>query len=133
MSHKIRLGPIAVFLTVIAAVLVSLALLTVSTSRADAVLAERFAAVTKVRYELEADGNLFLKEADAWIREGANGALPAGAELTEAGGLKYYLEKEGYALTVEVTPQGADGFDIKTWKISKIWESDDLFEDLWMG
>ena len=56
MNHKIRLGPIAIFLAVIAVVLTSLATLTVATSRADMVLAERFAEVTAIRYELNAEG-----------------------------------------------------------------------------
>ena len=78
MSHKIRLGPIAVFLAVITAVLATLAILTVSTARADAVLAERFAQVTKLRYELEAEGSRFLAEADALF------AADADAETDEA-------------------------------------------------
>ena len=76
MGTKIRLGPIAVFLTIIAAVLASLAMLTVATSRADARLAERYADVTKLRYELEADGSRFVKEAEEY-RAGLV-ALPEG-------------------------------------------------------
>ena len=55
-----RLGPIAIFFTIVAAVLATLAIHAVSTSRADVVLAERFAQTTSIRYALEADGNRFL-------------------------------------------------------------------------
>ena len=126
MSHKLRLGPIAVFLAVIAAVVATLAILTFSTSRADAVLAERFASVTAIRYELEEEGNRFLQAADA------SGEVPEGAEQLEDGTLRYYTEKEGYALTVEATEE--DGtWQVTKWKISKLWEAEDPFEDLWLG
>ena len=136
MSHKIRLGPIAVFLAVITAVLATLAILTVSTARADAVLAERFAQVTKLRYELEAEGSRFLAEADAlFAADGETGDadLPEGAALAEDGSLSYYIEKEGYAMTVRVAEDAGGGLDIREWKISKLWEGDDPFEDIWPG
>lgn len=129
MSNKIRLGPIAVFLTIIAAVLASLAMLTVATSRADASLSERFAAVTQVRYELEAEGNRFLMEADEYIK--GTGAFPEGA--WEAGDMiGYTKEKSGYTLDVEIIPENGT-YTVKTWKISRMWEEDDPFEDLWLG
>ena len=49
MQHKIRLGPIAVFLAVVTVVLTTLAILTTATTNADKVLAERFAEVTQTR------------------------------------------------------------------------------------
>ena len=60
--HKIRLGPIAIFLVVVAIILTTLATLTLATTNADKVMAERFASVTAVRYELEAQGQQFLKD-----------------------------------------------------------------------
>ena len=129
MSHKIRLGPIAVFLTIIAAVLASLAMLTVATSRADAKLAERYASVTQLRYELEADGNRFVKAAEEF-RAGA-AAMPEGSTQTE-NGLAYTLEKDGYSLEIELTDNGA-GYDVTVWKLRKLWEEDDPMEDLWPG
>ena len=136
MSHKLRLGPIAVFLAVIAAVVATLAILTFATSRADAALAERFAAVTAVRYELEEDGNRFLQEAQ---RQGTGADLseagPDG-ETTDLGGgcWQYYIEKDGYALTVEVEPDSSgSAYAVTTWRISRLWVGDDPFEDLWLG
>ena len=129
MGGKIRLGPIAVFLTIIAAVLASLAMLTVATSRADAKLAERYASVTQLRYELEADGNRFVKAAEEF-RVGA-AAMPEGSTQTE-NGLAYTLEKDGYSLEIELTDNGA-GYDVTVWKLRKLWEEDDPMEDLWPG
>ena len=132
MGHKIRLGPIAVFLAVIAAVVATLAMLTFATSRADMALAERFAKVTAIRYGLEEEGNRFLQAVDASAGNGAAG-MPAGTSQTESG-WKYYVEEEGYALTVEVAAnEAADGYDVRKWKITKLWVGDDPFEDLWLG
>ena len=132
MNHKIRLGPIAVFLTVIAAVVATLAMLTFATSRADAALADRFARVTAIRYSLEEDGNRFLQAADAALK-GSGSALPEGSVQTEDG-LSYYTEREGYALSIKLAEneEGA-GYDVTKWKITKLWEAEDPFADLWLG
>lgn len=135
MSYKIRLGPVAVFLTVITAVLATLAILTFSTARADAVLAERFAQMTGIRYELEAKGSRFLSEADALfsMEEITEADLPEGVSLADDGGLSYYIEKDGYAMSIRVS-EGSDGRPvIGEWRISKLWEGDDPFEDIWPG
>ena len=138
MKHRIRLGPIAIFLAVIAAVVATLAMLTFATSRADMALAERFAAVTAIRYELDEEGNRFLQAVEETSGKAAE--TPAGDALTgettalAGGGWKYYAEKEGYALTVEVVPAGSEsGWQVTKWKINKLWEGDDPFEDLWLG
>ena len=70
MDHKVRLGPIAIFLTVVAIILSTLSILSVATTNADMVLAERFAAVTKERYALEAKGERFLKTLDEQAQSG---------------------------------------------------------------
>ena len=133
MSHKIRLGPIAVFLTVIAVVLSTLAMLTAATSHADKVLAERFAYVTKIRYEIEAEGEQFVRDFDEASRAGAVDAALLGASETEEGYEKT-IEKEGYSLTVEVSAPDAKGdFEITKWKLSKNWNADDPLDDLWKG
>ena len=121
MSHRIRLGPIAVFLTVIAIVLVTLATLTVASARADDQLSDRFARVTALRYELTAEGERFLAQAD-------EGTLPAGASETADGTWTYEQEKDGYRLTVEVAPETGE---VLEFKVTKIWTEEDPFDDLW--
>ena len=136
MSHKIRLGPIAVFLAVITAVLATLAILTISTARADTALAGRFAQVTQIRYALEADGSRFLSAADAWFAPGGTGeeTLPEGASAGEDGTLSYYEEQDGYALSIVLTENtGKSGYDITEWKITRLWEGEDPFENIWQG
>ena len=97
MNHRVRLGPIAIFLMVVAIILTTLAILTISTTNADKVMAERFAAVTSVRYELEAEGQQFLRDVDEQIAEGA------APERTAT------FERSGYTLDIEVSAPAADG------------------------
>ena len=128
MTHKTRLGPIAVFLTIVTMVVTTLALLTIATSNADRVMAGRFANITQTRYELEADGEKFLAAAAAGNIGGIEGAAPA------EGGFTYEQEKDGYLLEIEVTAPDADGnVDITKWKLSRIWQSDDPIENIWQG
>ena len=131
MTHKVRLGPAALFLTVIAAVLATLAMLTVATSRADTVLAQRFAEVTRIRYALEADGARFLQEADAFF-EGREDTAPSAAS-EEDGALRTVIEKEGYELHIAVRGNPDGTMEVEEWKIVKLWEEEDPFEDIWPG
>ena len=88
MVHKTRLGPIAVFLTIVAMVITTLALLTVATSNADRVMAGRFANITQTRYELEADGERFIAAVaagNAESMEGVTAGSSADAEDAAAG------------------------------------------------
>jgi len=129
MAHKTRLGPIAVFLTVVTMVLTTLAVLTVATSNADRIMAGRFASVTQTRYELEADGEEFLSRA----AEAAGAADMEGVTVT-ADGIAFEEEKDGYRLEVEIsTPDAQGNFEINKWKLSKLWNSDDPMQNIWPG
>ena len=131
MSHKMRLGPIAIFFTIVAAVLATLAMLTVSTSRADAVLAQRFAQTTSIRYALEADGNRFLAALDTSPQE----ALAMdGAEVLENGNYRYTTGQDTYHLTIEVT-QNSDlnTYEVISWRMNKDWDENDAMGELWGG
>ena len=141
MAHKTRLGPIAVFLTIVAMVITTLALLTVATSNADRVMAGRFANITQTRYELEADGEKFIAAVAAGNAEGMEG-VTAGS-LTDAEGpdaaaggtvYSYVAEKDGYRLEVEAgMPDAAGNVEIRKWKLNRIWNSSDPIDDIWQG
>ena len=131
--NKIRLGPIAIFLCIVAAALSVLAALTVSTAHADLVLAERFAHVTQIRYELESRGNRFLRDVDDALASGADASSADGAVLSEDGGYTFTAEVENYTLTVSITEPDADGsYEITAWRMTRIWEADDPLDDIWM-
>ena len=124
MNLKVRLGPIAIFLVVVAVILTTLSLLTFATTSADRVMAERFAAVTKIRYELEAEGQKFLKEYDEKVAGGTAAAADRSASF----------EKDGYTLEVEVSAPDNNGeVQVTRWDLRKDWKAEDPFQNLWKG
>ena len=133
MGNKLRLGPVAVFLTVVAVILTTLATLTIATSRADVVLAERFAEMTQIRYSLEAQGNEFLSSLAEELEAGAS--LSSISELNrKADGIfEYKAERDGYELLIRLTESDEDLYDIREWKITKVWEEEDLNQGIWAG
>lgn len=133
MEHKTRLGPVAVFLTIVAMVITTLAILTVATSNADRVMAGRFANITQTRYELEADGERFIAAVAAGEAEGMEGVTAGGTD-EEGAAYSYAAEKDGYRLEVEAgTPDAAGNVEILKWKLSRIWNSSDPIDDIWQG
>ncbi len=133
MGNKLRLGPVAVFLTVVAVILTTLATLTIATSRADVVLAERFAEMTQIRYSLEAQGSEFLSNLAEELEAGAS--LSSISELNrKADGIfEYKAERDGYELVIRLTESDEDLYDIREWKIIKVWEEEDLNQGIWAG
>ena len=133
MGNKLRLGPVAVFLTIIAVILTTLATLTIATSRADVVLAERFAEMTRIRYSLEAQGSEFLSGLAEELNAGAS--LSSISELNRRadGIFEYKAERDGYELVIRLTESDEDLYDIKEWKITKVWEEEDLNQGIWAG
>ena len=124
MNHKMRLGPIAIFLVVVAIILTTLATLTLATTNADKVMAERFAAVTSARYELEAEGQQFIRDYDELATAGA--VTDADRQAT--------IEKNGYTLQIRVSqPDGNGNFEIEQWDLKKNWNADDPFTHIWKG
>ena len=124
MNHKMRLGPIAIFLVVVAIILTTLATLTLATTNADKVMAERFAAVTSARYELEAEGQQFIRDYDELAAAGA--VTDAERQAT--------IEKNGYTLQIRVSqPDGNGNFEIEQWDLKKNWNADDPFTHIWKG
>ena len=132
MSHKVRLGPIAVFLAIVAVVLSTMVILTVSTTHADSVMAQRFASVISQRYALEAEGEAFLKEADEMAAAGALDAAALGAGESEDGITKT-ISENGYTLTVTAAPDASGGVTVKDWTMSKDWNADDPYQNIWKG
>ncbi len=65
----IRLGPLALLLTVVTICMTVLGILTFATARADLAMAEKLAASTRERYELEAEGQAFLRQAAEGAKE----------------------------------------------------------------
>ena len=125
MTHKIRLGPIAVFLVVVTIILTMLAVLTLATTNADRVMAERFAAITAVRYDLEAEGQQFVRDYNEKLADAK--AISKDDRITS-------IEKNGYTLEIELSaPDSSGNFDILKWQMKKNWNADDPYQHIWKG
>ena len=133
MEHRIRLSPFAVFLSVIAIVLTTLAVLTIATAHADKVMAQRFASVTAVRYELEKDGQMFLRELDQALQN-EDADLPEGLVQEEDGLWSWQVEKDGYVLWVGLKiDEKKHRYQVNGWEVKKQWSGSDPIYDIWQG
>ncbi len=159
MKHiPVRLGPLALLLTVVAICMTVLGLLTFSTARADLAMAQKLAASTQQRYELEAEGQAFLQEA-------AEAVVPVGKEFVTkvTGGVSYkiygFTQEALSALGMEKDENGvywkelshdsqtlrigldfadaADhegkGFTVVCWQFSREWQAPEEIGGLWAG
>ena len=119
MKHiPIRLGPLALLLTVITICMSTLAVLSFSNSGADMRLAERYSQSVKTRYLLEKDGQAFVDE--------LNKTPASEGEVTQT------FSREGYTLDIALAGDG-DGYKVTKWKISKDWSPEDNIGNLWDG
>ena len=120
----VKLGPLALLLTVISICLTTLSILTFTTSRADMRLSERYAATVSTRYELEVKGQEALKLLD----EGDMGAF----ERTGNGELWQTIEKDGFLLKIGVVEED-DGFRVIGWRHEREWTENLDIGNLWPG
>lgn len=138
----IKLGPLALLLTIISICLTTLSILTYTTSGADLRLADRYAETVRVRYELEREGQAFVEEADETVSSG----LPLNAVFdvspAPGGGITRTFEQDGTVLTVTLMPgrsgEGAQNgansdFHVSEWKIIRQWEEDNSIGNIWLG
>ncbi len=126
----IRLGPLALLLTVISICLTVLSILTFTTSRADMRLAEKYAETVRTRCSLEAKGQAFLAEADAAAKEGMLDTLDE-LERDAKGVLWTALEEDGFRLRIGLRPS-AGAVRVEAWRHERLWEEDDSL-NLWSG
>ena len=129
-NAPIRLGPLALLMTVISICLTILSILTLTTAGADMRLAEKYADSVSVKYELEAEGQTFLKDVDEVIDSGKD---PAALKGVKVKGDTYTKEikKDGYTLTVSFTSR--DGScEVTDWKLTKEWEENTDI-NVWSG
>ena len=124
----IKLGPLALLLTVISICLTVLSILTYTTARADMRLAEKFADTVQLRYELEAEGQSFLRDLD----EDAAMML-MDAERDAQGTYWTELERNGSQLRIGVKADGKGGYDVVAWKHEREWTQDTTMGNLWAG
>ena len=126
----IKLGPLALLLTVISICVTTLAILNFTTARADLRLAAKYAQTVQTRYALERQGQEFLRDLSEtdpgdyglmdWERDAA------GVYWTE-------VEQDGASLRIGFRPDREAGFTVVSWRQEKGWVEDDSIGDLWDG
>ena len=113
-TGRLRLGMLSILLSVIAACMGVLSLLSFATSMADLRLANRYAETVRIRYELEKEGRALMSDME-------NGDT-----------IKTKIEIDGYRLTIEAD-KNSDETDVHIWSIEKIWVEDTAMDHLWEG
>lgn len=134
MGHiPVRVGPLALLLTVISICMTTLGVLAFTTARADLRLAEQYADTVHIRYELEEQGQSFLRDAGEALENGAEWNAIPGTWRREDGALTWTAEREGYRLSVGIEPEEEKGFRVTCWTVQKDWEPEDGMGDIWLG
>lgn len=126
----IKLGPLALLLTVISICLTTLAILSFTTASADLRLAEKYADTVQTRYELESRGQEFLQELSE--TDPADYSL-MGWERDAGGNYTEDLECDGTVLHIGFRPDRASAYQLISWRLEKNWEEDESIGTLWDG
>ena len=121
----VRLGPLALLLTVISICLAILAILTFTTARADLRLAEKYAETVQARYALEQDGQEYLCRLSA--------GTEAAPEPDEDGMRRVELERDGFLLRIALLDDGQGGWTVLSWRQEKLWKQKETIDNLWSG
>lgn len=123
----VRLGPLALLLTVIVICMTVLGLLAMTTARGDLSMARRYAELVEARYSLEAEGQSFLWET---ARDPETMDL---LEKDENGVCWKILSKDGVSLKIGLTEQ-RKGFRVVSWQFMREdWEPNENLDGLWTG
>ena len=126
----IKLGPLALLLAVISICLTTLAILTFTTARADLRLAQKYAETVSTRYELEREGQEFLRElsetdsADYSLMDWERDA--SGVDWEE-------FSSDGATLRIGFKPSRDTGYQVVSWRHEKGWMEDESIGTLWDG
>jgi len=120
----VKLGPLALLLTVVSICLTTLAILVFTTARADVRLAEKYAQTVRERYELEAEGQAYL----AGVSNDPS-LLP---EPDEQGVSWDTLENEGARLIIGIKNENGS-IRIVSWRHEREWTEDTDIGNLWTG
>ena len=122
----VKLGPLALILTVISICLAILAILSYTTARADLRLAEKHAANVTERYALEREGQAYLGEVSEALKTGS--ALNVDSD----GVLRHRLTYGDSVLNIGLAFE-EDNWQVVSWRQEQPWEPNLDIGDLWSG
>lgn len=133
MRHiPIKLGPLALLLAVISICMTTLGILSLTTARADWSLAQGYADTVWIRYELEAEGQRFLRGAEETLAGGKGLESLEDVEIDEEGVAWRSFREGEYGLRVGILADGDGNLQVMSWRILKDWELDEDM-GLWTG
>ena len=116
----IKLGPLALLLTVISICLTTLSILTFTTASADMRLAQRYAQTVQERYALEIKGQEYINEAEKSLAEGDNIWLTELRRRAD-GSYEQVLEEGDTKLTIRFYVVGSE-IQVNAWQMIKGWQ-----------
>lgn len=119
----VKLGPLALLLTVICICLAVLAVLSLATANADLRLARRHAETVQTRYALERQGQEFLRDFTEQEL-----ILPADGDNV----IRKTFSENGTTLCIGLAQDGA-GWRIVEWTVKADWDQSDTIGNLWSG
>ena len=119
MKHvPIKLGPLALLLTVISICMTTLGILAFATARADWNLAQKYADTVQTRYTLEARGQGFLRDAAKACQEGKTLQELADTRTEEDGIFYKTLEEGEFRLKIGIVSENGS-FRVVSWRIQR--------------
>lgn len=135
-THRpVRTGALTLLITTVLICLSVLAVLALTTARADLSMAEKSLAGLQSQAKTEQAGQEALAALDAALKQ--SGTLPEGAESGAGGEIRLTLtEEEGTLLIVaepkDPEPEDPAAYRITAWRITSQWTPDQSL-DLWNG
>lgn len=126
--QPLRAGAMTILTAVVVLCLAVLAVLALTTARADLAMAERQLTLAETQAQAECTGQAWLAAVDAALQNGS--ALPAGTEQSEGGKLHASLPV-GAQYTLEVTVDAAT-LAVRQWQLLQAWQPDSG-DVLWQG
>lgn len=132
MKHiPIRLGPLALLLAVISICLTTLSILTFTTARADLSLAEKYADTVRTQYELEKQGQDFLREAKEFVASGRSVKTLPDTQTDEDGIVMKLIEIDHSSLRIGLEEEKTGELKVVCWSLEKEFTQDPAMHDLW--
>lgn len=126
----IRLGPLALLLTVLSICMTTLGILSFTTARADLSLAEKYADTVRTRYAREAEGMAFLSEVGECL---ASGGWMDDLEADKDGVIWKRIGDGQTALRIGLRIEGDGDPEIVSWRLENGWEEEPIPGKLWSG
>lgn len=119
----IRLGPLALLLTVITICMAVLGVLTLSTAQSDLLTAEKYSRAVAVRYRLEALGQAFLEKEEEipWDEADSDGIY-----------WKTFIEGDA-SLHIGLIKSEEAGCRVVSWRFARDWQEQNSMGQLWQG